>query len=183
MRKSCRQLRLFAALLAAVLALAGPAAADLTGSTITKLSPAGALGLGQYVPLRLQVTNTSPDFNWISDIDLRLPSCCIVVAMSYDDSPSGGDWVFDMFGVPGSAVSYVDGAGDEWGEIPAGDFGYLDLLVHVDAACPPSSRLFYDLYGDGFGNPPHELLNQFITLSFDEVATEPASWSAVKSRY
>ncbi len=183
MKQSRQHLRLLAAALALALALATPAAADITGSSITKFAPAGALGLGQYVPLRLQVTNASPDFNWIARIDLRLPACCTVVGMSYDDSPSGGDWVFDMFGVPGSDVSYVDGAGDEWGEIPAGDYGYLDLLVHVGADCPASDRLWYDLYGDAFGEAPHELLNQFLVLTFDEVAVQPASWSAVKSRY
>lgn len=183
MRQAHRLLRSLFLALAAALALAAPAAADLTGSSIEKITPVGPLGLGRYVPLRLQVTNASPDFNWIARIDLRLPACCTVVTMSYDDSPSNGHWVFDLFGVPGSDVSYIDGAGDEWGEIPAGDFGYLDLLVHVAPDCPSADRLWYDLYGDTFGDPPHELLNQFIMLTFDEVPTAPASWSAVKSRY
>jgi hypothetical protein len=170
-------------LLAVLIATAGPAAADITGSTITKVTPVGSLGLGQYVALRLEVTNASQDFNWLSRIDLRFPPCCTVVSMGYDDSPSNGNWVFDTIGVPGSEVSYLDGAGDEWGEIPAGDHGYLDLLVHVGLDCPASERLWYDLYADAFGAPPHELLNQFISLTFDPVAVDPASWSTLKSRY
>lgn len=173
----------FAGAIALAIGLAVPAAADLTGSALTQIVPVGPLGLGRYVPLRLRVDNASPDFNWIASIELRLPSCCTVVSMDYDDSPSGGDWNFDFVGVPGSEVAYVDAAGDEWGEIPAGDYGYLDLLVHVDPGCPSAARLYYDLYGDGFGAEPHELLNRWIMLTFDEVATAPASWSAVKSRY
>lgn len=165
------------------LLLAPSARADITGSTVEKAVPSGPLALGQYVELRLEVTNASTDFNWISRIDLRLPLCCTVVGMSYDDSPSNGQWVFDMFGVPGTDVSYIDGAGDEWGEIPAGDYGYLDLLVHVGADCPSSERLWYDLYADGFGDAPHELLNRWTVLTFDEVAVEGTSWSTVKSRY
>jgi len=183
MKQSRRHLRTFIASFTAALALSAPAAADITGSTIVQVSPVGALGLGQYVPLRLRVSNASPDFNWLTRIDLRLPACCTVAAMDYDDSPSNGHWIFDMFGVPGSEVAYVDGAGDEWGEIPAGDFGYLDLLVHVGADCPSAARLWYDLYGDSFGAEPRVLLNQFIMLTFDEVPAEAMSWSAVKSRY
>ncbi|MBM4117066.1 hypothetical protein FJ251_04870 [bacterium] len=172
-----------AALLLAALAAAPPAVADITGSTIVKAEPSGPLALGQYVNLRLKVTNASTDFNWITRIDLRFPLCCTVAGMSYDDSPSNGHWVFDMFGVPGTDVSYIDGAGDEWGEIPGGDYGYLDLLVNVGEDCPSSERLWYDLYADGFGDPPHELLNRWTILTFDEVAVAGTSWSTVKSRY
>ncbi len=172
-------------LIIALLVSVMPAAADLDGSSITKVMPTGPLGADSYVELRLRVDNTSPDFNWIADIDLRFPSCCTVVAMSYDDDESNGNWVFDLVGVPGSDVSFVDGAGSEWGEIPAGDHGFLNFTVHVSAACAGrgTGEIRYDLHGDAFGDAPHELLDLILPLSFQFLPAAENSISTVKALY
>ncbi len=167
--------------------LAMPALADLTGSGVVMVDPTGNLPLGEHVDMTLRVTNASPDFNWISRINLRFPACCTVASMAYDDSPPGsnGNWVFDFEGVPGWDVSYVDGAGDEWGEIPAGDYGYLNLVVYVDESCGGRAAdiVEYDLIGDGFGDAPHELLNESFSVNFGITPVEPSSWSTVKALY
>ncbi len=172
-------------ILISLLLMAAPALADLSGSSITKLTPAGPLGADSYVELRLRIDNASPDYNWIAGIDLRFPPCCTVVAMSYDDDESNGNWVFDMLGVPGSEVSYVDGAGNEWGEIPAGDHGYLDFTLHVSAACGEleTGEISYDLHGDGFGFEPHELLDLSIPVSFEFQPASTTSISTMKTLY
>jgi hypothetical protein len=172
-------------ILAALLLFAAPASADLGASSLTKVTPAGPLGADSYVELRLRIDNASPDFNWIAEIDLRFPPCCTVVAMSYDDDESTGNWVFDLLGVPGSDVSFVDGAGNEWGEIPAGDHGFLDFTVHVGADCAEraTDEIRYDLYGDGFGAAPHELLDLSLPLSFEFLPASESSVSTVKTLY
>lgn len=167
--------------------LAAPALADLGGSSIVMVNPTGDLPLGEHVDITLRVSNASPDFNWISRINLRFPACCTVSSMSYDDSPPGsnGNWVFDLEGVPGWDVSYVDGAGDEWGEIPAGDYGHLELTVHVDESCGGRAAdvVEYDLIGDGWGAEPHELMNESFSVTFSFTPVEAASWSTLKALY
>ncbi len=172
-------------LIIALLASAAPAAADLGNSGITIVTPTGPLQADSYIELRLRIDNASPDFNWIADIDLRFPTCCTVVAMSYDDDESNGNWVFDFVGLPGSNVSFVDGAGNEWGEIPAGDHGYLDFTLHVGAACAErgTGEIGYDLLGDAFGAAPHELMNLSLPLSFQFLPAAENSISTVKALY
>lgn len=172
------------AALALLLALVPDAGADISGSGLVVESPTTPLPPGQYVDLSLKITNASSDLNWIARVDLRLPACCTVVAMSYEDSTSTGNWVFEMEGLPGSNVSYVDGAGDEWGEIPGGDFGYLNLIVHVNVTCSAGpAEIFYDLHGDGFGAEPHILLDLALPIEFSLVPAATSDWSTVKSLY
>ncbi len=172
------------ALLALIALAATPALADrsIDGSTVT--SDPVSVNAGTVVPVTFYIYNASLDVEWIvseaGTSTITLPSNLTFVSVDGFLNPSGNDILFSIAG----GVLSMDDPDGGWGQIYDGDICevYTTVDVPADADCGPNVFDWY-LFGDIYGDEPHELGGATDFEIVCTTATQSSDWSTLKALY
>ena len=170
--------------LALVAIFATPVLADpgnLEGSYAELIGPPmGYINETQVV--ELYVYNASDDAEWISNVIFTWPGCVDVLDGWYDYTGPNGGFLMTFEAVE-SQARFMDGDGG-YGEIYGEDACTFFVEVFLTDVCIPTTQIInYELNGDIWGDPPHDIYGTIEWPVDYAVATDDATWSAVKSMY
>lgn len=169
------------ALLLAALAVAGSAAAEIDGASVSLISPS-VIVPGQTYTFSFAVQNASGDGEAIRNVVVSFTDgfTLFPATMTYSPVvpvPIRPDWT--MYVPPIDHTARWDDANGGIGELFATESTVVGIDVMV-ASQLYGIPLFFCLEGDGTGAEPHQVCG-CVHLSVSSV--EAASWSTVKAMY
>lgn len=105
--------------------------------------------------LQFTVSNASPDFEWLAEVDLEFPAGVTVLASS---DMLGGTAPLVSDGATGEGVTlrWVDADGT-WGNVRGGQTATATVSLAFDRALYGSLPIDFTISGDGYGNAPHSV--------------------------
>ena len=142
---------------------------DLTGSY---MEAGSTYQPGLTMPLDLWAWNNSGDWEWAMFIDAIFPTGVTVNSATTFDNPYDPGIAYMGFGTYAPQMaSWGDGGGYL-------DFGWslATLDVSYDAGLSGDLTVDYGIWGDGYGDPPHEIYGSFLIPMFINPLT---SWCTI----
>ncbi|MBN2565694.1 MAG: hypothetical protein JXB46_08285 [Candidatus Eisenbacteria bacterium] len=121
------------------------------GSTVTVFPDACAPG--STLDLSLQLTNEGRDGEWIDGARLRFPEG---VTLNWSTDFTVGSRALSSQGVDSNGTS-VGWQGDWWNVVYPGETATATVNVTVDETFHGDMGVIFNLYGDGYGSPPHSV--------------------------
>jgi hypothetical protein len=161
---------------------AAPALATLDGSTAVVFAPGNAHP-GGTVTFSFELTNNSPDGEAVREVRITFPEDSDALGGSWDDYGQGWDFDITITGEYDNYISFFDADGDP-GEILPGQSGFfsVEVYLHTNMDCG-TQFLDVRMFGDEGGDDPHWWKQDDNPWELCTVATEPFTWSSVKSLY
>ena len=113
---------------------------------------------GQPLTVILSLTNSSPDEEWLRELQLTLPAGVNLLDATAFSGGSQGDMAWDGLTGAGVTTSWFGTSGAlEYGVVCPGETASATLELAVDAGFSGDLDLTGTLWGDDFGFAPHSL--------------------------
>lgn len=156
---------------------------SMAGSTGRIVGP-GVVTPGETVTFIFELTNGSTDGEGTSSVHFRFPETFTVLEGWYDDFGAGWDYVATPYGEYNERVIFQDSDENlDEGEMQGGQTGLFYVRVHVSSNTNCDVyELVWKQFGDGVG-AHHHWIGEHLPYDVCGIATEPASWSRVRSLY
>lgn len=170
--------------LALIALFATPALADgrsIAGSYVELVGPPEGV-IGETVVVEMLAYNASTDVEWIADFIITWPGCVDVLDGWYVYEGDNPTFLLNFEAVE-SQARFTDG-NEGWGELYGGEFVTLFVELTLTEDCIPTTQIInYHLYGDIYGDPPHEVEGTFEWPVTGGVPNEISTWAIVKAMY
>ena len=115
---------------------------------------------GATVALPIQVTCSSPDQEWLSQLDLDLPAGVTATAATNFPAHNGS---IDWNGQTGNGVTTTwGGSGGGFPYLDNGETAQATLTVTFDPTLAGDVVIGWSVFGDNWGNPPHTATGEII---------------------
>ncbi len=132
-------------------------ARDITGSTLSADPDSFLPGATQdYL---LTVFNASPDYEWLTEVNLDCPPGVTVLASTDFVGGSGGDLVSNQASGDGAEIIWLD-QNDGWGNIFGGESATAVVTLQFDPDLSIDLRIPFKIKGDEYGDDPHVIVGK-----------------------
>ena len=115
---------------------------------------------GETITWTFTTFNGSDDDEWFTDIFIQFRTG-VTVNSSTDFTGGDGDLITDNATGEGALVHWYDEDGG-YGEIYGGETAFADVNITIDAIMDNDIILEYQIDGDGWGDPPHSIMDEII---------------------
>ena len=170
--------------LALIALFATPVLADggsIAGSYVELVGPPEGV-IGETVVVEMLAYNASVDAEWIADFIITWPGCVDVLDGWYVYEGTNTGFILDFEAVE-SQARFTDGDGG-YGELYGDEFVTLFVELTLTEDCVPTTQIInYHLYGDIWGDEPHEVEGTFEWPVTGGVANDNSTWTTVKAMY